>query len=111
MRPSSEGLRVQRPQGVLGVRGNHVGKHRVPRRDYLMGVHEQVRFTRGPLLVKECKAKIREICASIAMFRSFCGSPKAPVKELSWRAGWPESADLLLKLIEDRQTMVTITIT
>ena len=68
-------------------------------------------FMPGKTVAKECKAKIREICASIATFRSFCGSPKAPAKDLSWRAGWPESADLLLKLIEDRQTMVTITIT
>eukprot|EP00959_Pyramimonas_sp_CCMP1952_P132211 2764284-Pyramimonas_sp.AAC.1 len=56
----------------------------------------------GKAIPAGCKAKIREVVSSAKAFRQHMGYPKATWHpDLSWKAGWPPSADSMLKLIED----------
>ena len=50
----------------------------------------------------KCLDKMREITKSIDNFRAAIGYKSGSnIPDLSWRAGWPTSADLALDLIED----------
>ena len=46
------------------------------------------------------KEGIRAATKDINSFKNKVGYPKQPANQ-SWRAGWPKSADLFLKLVED----------
>jgi hypothetical protein len=49
-----------------------------------------------------CKTTIREVCHNFDTFRAKAGfANSAVLPDLTWRAGWPKSADLMFALIED----------
>ena len=47
------------------------------------------------------KAKIRESCASFAAFRAAMGYTNGDLPDQTWRAGWPQSADAFMSIVED----------
>lgn len=50
----------------------------------------------------DMKTQIREVCGSFSSFRDKMGYKNSTqLPDLSWKAGWPRSADLMLALIED----------
>ena len=50
----------------------------------------------------KCLGRMREITKSIDSFRAAMGYKSgSSIPDLSWRVGWPTSADLALDLIED----------
>ena len=79
-----------------GLVDMYIGKLEL--KDYLLGD-----LLRKKSLDSKCLDKITEISRNPETFRQHVGykSIDTAMPDLSWRAGWPASADLALNLIED----------
>ncbi len=56
-----------------------------------------------------CKTAIREVTHDFDTFRNKVGMKHATqLPDLSWKAGWPRSADLMLQLVEDCSRIVYV---
>ena len=63
----------------------------------------------GKAVNADHKSCLRQVFSSPEEYRKKFGFPQKPEEDLSWKAGWPASSDLLVRVMQDRLQHENIT--